>query len=589
MERPPLAPERLSPPAEKDHHPASPGRRRFMGKMGGVAAAAASASAIGLSPLLDSSATRAEAATGLYPGNLHARVAKSFALRVEAATRDAQIPIPFHTTNGDEHRYPDKSGTYTKGLLQDSYGRVNLDAFSSMKAAFASGNSADFEKIVMGGTRTLNCPQGALAFDLEGCDSVQFGNSSCPDNQESVVVVPPPPAVATPAYGTELVELYWCSLLRDVAFTDYATNPTAIQATAEMSLMPHYAGPRNGGGQVTPDLLFRGAFPGETGGPYISQFLITPTFFGQQPINQQLITYLPGIDYMTDLITWSNVQNGIGTGIQNQSDPQPRYLRDGRGLAAYTHTDVLYQAYFTAFLVLNTLRVPLNPGNPYVNSKTQNGFCTFGGPDMAASLGEIASRSLDRVWYQKWMVHLRHRPESGGVLVHLIQTGQGNNIDSKLHKDVLNAKVFEASFARYGSYLLSQPFPEGSPTHPAYPTGHGIVGGACITLLKFFFDGNYVIPSPLVPADDGLSLAPYTGSDAGQITVNGELNKLAHNVSFGHGIHAGIHWRSDSDDSMLLGEAFAISMLQDKARTYNEKFTVSLTKLDGTIATISNQ
>jgi len=41
--------------------------------------------------------------------------------------------------------------------------------------------------------------------------------------------------------------------------------------------------------------------------------------------------------------------------------------------------------------------------------------------------------------------------------------------------------------------------------------------------------------------------------------------------------------------SMVLGEAFAISVLQDKARTYNEKFTVSFTKLDGTIATISNQ
>jgi hypothetical protein len=48
----------------------------------------------------------------------------------------------------------------------------------------------------------------------------------------------------------------------------------------------------------------------------------------------------------------------------------------------------------------------------------------------------------------------------------------------------------------------------------------------------FFFDGSYLIPNPLVPADDGLSPAPHTGPDAGQITVNGELNKLAHNVSF---------------------------------------------------------
>jgi hypothetical protein len=115
------------------------------------------------------------------------------------------------------------------------------------------------------------------------------------------------------------------------------------------------------------------------------------------------------------------------------------------------------------------------------------------------------------------------------------------------------------------------------------------VAGACITILKFFFDGDFVIPNPLVPADDGPSLVPYTGSDKNQLTVNGELNKLAHNVTFGHGIHAGIHSRSDSDVSMVLGEATAISFLQDQAETFNEKFTVRLTKLDGTIASISNQ
>jgi len=98
-----------------------------------------------------------------------------------------------------------------------------------------------------------------------------------------------------------------------------------------------------------------------------------------------------------------------------------------------------------------------------------------------------------------------------------------------------------------------------------------------------------VIPNPVVPSDDGLSLLPYTGADAGELTVNGELNKLGHNVSFGHGVHAGIHWRTDTDVSLQLGEAVALSVLRDRAQTYNEKFTVHLTKFDGTTATISNQ
>ncbi len=39
---------------------------------------------------------------------------------------------------------------------------------------------------------------------------------------------------------------------------------------------------------------------------------------------------------------------------------------------------------------------------------------------------------------------------------------------------------------------------------------------------------------------------------------------------------------------MTLGEALALSWLQNRAMTYNEKFTISLQRLDGSTATISN-
>jgi hypothetical protein len=201
----------------------------------------------------------------------------------------------------------------------------------------------------------------------------------------------------------------------------------------------------------------------------------------------------------------------------------------------------------------------------------------------------VATKALNAVWYQKWFVHLRPRPEAHGGLVHLIKTGNANKTDATFSPFILNSNGLQQSFNKYGTWLLSQAFPEGSPTHPAYPTGHGTVGGACVTMLKFIFDGNFVIPNPMVPTSDGLSLEPYTGPDAGQLTVNGELNKLAHNVSFGHGIHSGIHWRSDTDTSLMLGEAVALSFLRDKAHTYNELFTIHITKFDGTTATLSNQ
>ena len=236
---------------------------------------------------------------------------------------------------------------------------------------------------------------------------------------------------------------------------------------------------------------------------------------------------------------------------------------------------------------MGTLGVPANPGNPYLKSTKQNGFSTFGGPDYTAAVGEIAARALSKVWYQKWLVHLTHRPESGGGVLQQILSGNSKKIDATLNSNVLNAQAPQMVFSQFGTFLLPQAFPEGSPTHPSYPTGHGTVGGACITLLKFYFDGSYVIPNPMVPSADGTSLEPYTGGD--QLTVNGELNKLAHNVTYGHGIHSSIHWRSDSDVSMLLGEAIALSWLQDRAQTYKEKFTIQLQRLDGSTATISNE
>jgi hypothetical protein len=142
-------------------------------------------------------------------------------------------------------------------------------------------------------------------------------------------------------------------------------------------------------------------------------------------------------------------------------------------------------------------------------------------------------------------------------------------------------------FSRYGTYLLPQAYPEGCPQHPAFGSGHSTVAGACVTMLKAFFNtDNVVFPDPVVPGEDGLSLVPYTGSDAGQITLTGELHKLAANIGIGRD-HAGIHWRSDYLGAVLLGEAVAISVLRDQRGCYNESFRgLTFTKFDGSSITV---
>ena len=565
----------------------SPGRRSFLGKLGTGTAATVAAGVLGSAPSAFASINPLKSVGANLTGSQSNRVAAATALRIAQANADAARGVAPHTTNGDELRYSDKSASYSKGLLQDDLGIVNKGAWESFKKALNSGKNSDFEAIIIGGTRTQNGPQGAYTFDLECPDSSQFGNAPSPGDPNGLPVVGPFYVISGKEYAAELIEMMWASQLRDVAFTDYASNATAQAAAAELDKLTAYRGPRDSSGHVTPDTLIRGTFPGELIGPNISQFMITPTSFGQQPIDQLMTTYLPGIDYMTDTTSFLQVQNGISTGQTKQIDPVRRYLHDGRGLGAWTHEDVLYQGYLIALLVMGTMKVPVNPGSPYVGSKTQNGFCSFGGPDFTAALGECAAKALQKVWYQKWLVHLTHRPEAGGGVLHSNLTG-GAAL-AKIDSSVANSKAVANNFSKYGTYLLPQTFPEGSPAHPCYPTGHGCVGGAAITFLKFFFDENFVIPNPMVPTNDGLSLVPYTGPDAGQITVLSELHKLISNVSFGHGVHSGIHWRKSTLNSNLLGEAMAIGMLQDRAKTYNEKFTVTFTKLDGNKCTITNQ
>lgn len=580
----------------KKHPPADSSRRSFLGTVGG-ATAVALAVGIPLEPVFKGKHGEAEASVVPYgsSGRAHA----SYEYREETAEAE-NIDVGELPDNGDQKRFTDFSGNWSKCLKHDYLGIPNSAAWISLVSALKSGRFSDFEKILVGSpgntnfTGTLNGPQGSLAFDLEGLDS-------------HATVVPPAPSVASAQTAAEQVEHYWCGLLRDTNFTDYSSSSLVAQACADLNSLSYVQSAHSQFPYpVTPQNLFRGQIvPGDgpVHGPYISQFLLQPTFCGAQPMSQQLQRFHSvsegGADFLTDPTEYQHVQNGGVPNFSLSFDPAFRFVRMGRDMAAYTHVDLLHQAYFTALMVLAGIGTPPNPGNPYIGSQTEHGFGTLGGPDAAGTVGEMATRALKAVWFHKWIVNLRMRPEEYGALVHARLTNQSPmpQAAAALHHDVLNSAVLPIIHSQYGSYLLPQAFPEGSPTHPCYPTGHGTVGGACIASLKFSFDGSQRIrplllaagSDVMVPSSDGLSLVPYTGSDRDSLTVNGELAKLGWNITQGHGIHAGIHFRSSNYWSLLLGEQLGISVLNDRAAGYNEPFTIRFTKFDGTTATISNQ
>jgi hypothetical protein len=568
-------------------------RRSFLGKAGGLTAVAAAAGMVPLQSLLGGKDSRAEASVITYKDSQ--RSSGSFSYRAGTAQAE-HFSIGVLPDNGDAARFTDHSGTWTKALLHDNLEIVNQNSYTSFTNALTSGQFADFENIIVGNpggtnfTAGLNGPQTALAFDLEGLDS-------------HTTNIPPAPSITSAQTADEEVEHYWAALLRDVAFSDYASNPTAAQAANELNGLSYIKSSANNEYPfpVTPQNLFRGQIvpnDGNVQGPYLSQFLVQPTFFGAQPITQMYKTFNPGQDFMTSVAEFINIQNGFPPSASLAFDPTFRFLRNGRDMASYTHVDVLHEAYFIAFLVLAGINTPLNPGNPYIGSRSEHGFGTLSGPDAAGTIPEMATRALKAAWFHKWIVNLRQRPEEMGGLVQARLTNRTPmpQASQSLHADVLNSQAVAQVHSHFGTYLLPQAFPEGSPSHPCYPTGHGTVAGACITALKFFLDGSQKIRPLLLaagtdvmqPSPDGLALVPYTGADRDNLTINGELSKLAFNISFGHGIHAGIHFRSSTRASVLLGEQVGISVLQDRASSYNEPVNITITKFDGTTTTISN-
>src|SRR5438552_9516171 len=222
----------------------------FRSRRSFISSAAWAAGAIGLSPLLGSSETKDEAATALG----RTRAVEAFEIRRNAALAELNAPAALHANNGDEQRYSNKIGNYSKGLPHNSLGEVELAPYNGYLNAIRSGQPSDFENITLGGITRLTNPQAGVAFGLQVADS---GNLS----------EPPSPAVASQQRADEAVENYWTALLRDVPFSDYPTDPMVSHACSELSNLSAFIN-----GQVTTQTLFRGFTAGDVIGPYISQF-----------------------------------------------------------------------------------------------------------------------------------------------------------------------------------------------------------------------------------------------------------------------------------------------------------------------------
>ena len=524
-------------------------------------------------------------------------------------------------------------GNFHKTLPHNRYGEVDPVAYAAFRLASLTGGDYDaiprgFTGVVVPPEDGFLVPVPAMSDGFNNPQAARSRDklSGGPASYE----MPAAPKVRSKSTAAEMTELQWMAILRDEPFANLAANAQVAQAVTDLRQQFGAALAANepSGLKLGVDLpvgddgkldlrrqtLFRCGLLGEDKGPIVSQFFLHDVAYGAQFIEQKIRPYAKHRDFLTEHGSWLRAQNaGLDewahgysgdndfTSDASLEDPSgPRRISTMRDIARFVNKDALHQAYFNAALLCLNWGVPFDEGNPYRSYTRQAAFGTFGGPDILTRVSEVASRALEVVWRQKWEVHRRLRPEAYGGLMQMQAVGLAENGGHTKRLYGLPAMAFQSEAAKFlftqglnghHNYYLPIAFTAGSPPHPAYGAGHATVAGACVTVLKAWFAertplkahlaakprhhpyAGHVAPEDpvgLATTDAAGALVAYGGADADEITVEGELNKIACNVAMGRSM-GGVHWRSDNTRSLRLGEQVAAELLRSESMDYVER------------------
>lgn len=510
----------------------------------------------------------------------------------------------------DECKYNKYHGSFTKSLNHDSTTGhlVNTLDYKNMRDAIIENDQRKLALVprAPGATMKLTNPLASLATNLIGAQACSYP-------------MPEPPSLSSKTGAAEMVELYAKAYARDVPFVNFSSDPV-ITHVIDSTILNKNDVKTNlkyspaGNGSFTSQNVFRGIGKDELYGPYISQLFLLDVPMGAGIFTQKYTTLKSRSNIGVGLrCEWGispsetiSIQNGIVSNIPGDFEPNKKFIFDGRSLAEAVHNDAAYQLFYQAVLVLMGMSASPNPGFPsYPN---QSGFLTgFGGPNVLCALADAAGLALKAGWYWKWQIYRKLRPEAFGLFTSNVKTNTVSNTEYGIDDVLLQNDILNDIFTLYSGYTLPLCAPEGSPTHPSHPAGHACVAGACCTIIKIFFDAKKpwsslpgyasgklshgIMNSPVEADVTGDNLQAYAGSDIANMTIEGEINKLASNVALGRD-WAGWHFRTDGVDGMMLGEFIAMKYMEDLLASCVDNNLdgsvpeITFNKFDGTSATI---
>ena len=386
--------------------------------------------------------------------------------------------------------------------------------------------------------------------------------------------MPPAPSPTGVRNAGEMIDVYAMEQLRDVPFVEYPNEPGGDNGRGLGGPVQGIVGALNSDFKAIEsglgeswwhdtDRLFVEVDTDEIDwGPYLSQYLLHDVNMWALPIEQQYVSYEEDADYNGTRSEWLSTLEGEGE-ISAELNPnrpesdETSYISTGRDLATIVNADPPYQEYLIAALHLIETN-EFAEGLPY-NSREDGSVFDYTGSGPTGFLdllARAARQALLAAFFQKYYVHFRCRPETYAGRVHAQRNDdRGFGISDVLTDSaILSVREADADF-------LTTAYVEGCPVHPAYPSGHSVIAGACGTVLKIMFrdagwEDEYYVPTPSGDSRETVSVPP------GHNGVYQEIDKLMSNVGLAR-MFAGVHYYSDHYYGVKLGEQVAVGLTLD--------------------------
>ncbi|MBX0287679.1 vanadium-dependent haloperoxidase [Halomicroarcula sp. F28] len=417
-------------------------------------------------------------------------------------------------------------------------------------------NNGTLDASLSGTERDHISPPSAHTFPTEGMDSW-------------LGTMPPAPAYDSPRTAGELMDLMFMDMIKHLPFKNYTQRPQT-QADDFQPVIDELGEDWWYDMEANQGYMFaEGGMSAREHGPYVSQFLMQDVMYGSTPFTPLCIDReVTGVTRNNTQSEWLDLVAGKGEGAEprphppamEMQDEPTKFIANGNDLATFVRVDPSYQSYITAALFLLD-QVDLDPGLAYTERDDPvHPYIDNGAVGLLDLTARVARNALLAAFHQKWRVHLRLRPETYFGRLHHQFNG---DVDFGIPSLLTDSQVVQLTAERRdGDLFLPTGYPEGAPMHPAYPSGHSTIAGACGTVLKTFFE-NEDWEFDFYRATDADGEERETVSYVeGHNGVHQEIDKLMSNIGIGR-LFAGVHYYSDHYWGIKLGEQIAVATLLD--------------------------